>query len=193
MKYGVKCHNMAWTILFVNISIYPLLPKPPVYGKRFSPWPRYLEKKSYGTFITKRNFRHDHIRDLIIISCINPPSDQPGHINHHWVSLTQGHIQIDVPGLALCVVYPVSLISQQVDSFSKDTIASKASKMHCILSIHSKMDKKFQKMSWVLSNHQKCHKKEHFFFTSASSPSTAATISPHTASVGETMKSMKPG
>ena len=48
-------------------------------------------------------------------------------------------------------------------------------------------------MSCVLSNNQKCPKKPTFFFTSASSPSTAATISPHTASVGETMKSMKPG
>ena len=148
--YPVKLwHNMTWNViiwhLFVNISIYPLLPKPPVYGKRFSPWPRYLEKKSYGTFITKRNIQHDHIRDLIIISCINPPSDQSGHINHHWVSLTQGHIQIDVPGLALCVIYPVRLISQQVDSFSKDTIASKASKMPCILSNHSKMFTKISK------------------------------------------------
>ena len=50
-----------------------------------------------------------------------------------------------------------------------------------------------QPFSCVSSRQTKSVQNIFFFATSASSPTTRATMSPQRASVGETMKSMKPG
>ena len=193
-------------LIICSFPLYPFLPEPPVYGKRFSPWSGHLESRNclapwLSVASCQKCLNHIYWHQIYYVTSKYQQSNENNRFSEWYTRLYQTsvcakHFNFFFYGIRMCYCAKrewerglFCKISHESDIWEGRLDRQSDSLCHKYLLKRLTI----QPFSCVSSRQTKSVQNIFFFATSASSPTTRATMSPQRASVGETMKSMKPG